>query len=98
MVLPVPTEFVRVSADGRRFEVNGCPWYFAGCNWYAFSRLNQVPEISNFQNLWPFPAFPVGQTVSTFQRKHAQHSLAQNVRILSAMEVPWYTKPGTTLS
>lgn len=34
MQCPAPEQFVRVSADKRRFELDGAPFFFTGCNSY----------------------------------------------------------------
>jgi len=32
-----PYNYVVLSPDKKHFEINGSPWYFSGCNWYAFA-------------------------------------------------------------
>ena len=34
MQCPAPGAFVRLSADNRRFELDGAPFFFTGCNSY----------------------------------------------------------------
>ncbi|KAL3156379.1 hypothetical protein ABBQ38_000693 [Trebouxia sp. C0009 RCD-2024] len=45
MQCPAPEQFVRVSADKRRFELDGAPFFFTGCNSYYLMTRAAEPSL-----------------------------------------------------
>ena len=45
MQCPVPGAFVRLSADNRRFELDGAPFFFTGCNSYYLMTRAAEPSL-----------------------------------------------------